>query len=431
MWMVVLVFVFIQPAIAVTITVPDDYATIQEAIDAANAYDTVFVRAGVYHEHIVIAKSLTLLGEGTSTVIDGGGGGDVITIYSGEIKLEGLKAFNGTNGIYAPPGTYLPEMVFKNLVSDGNRDYGVKFGSLWSLSQFLIEDCTISNNGLDGLKVDSLFGGIIRNNEVFNNRRGIHIGFGKQFRLTGNRCHHNSVTGISFRGLDYLVDKNEFSENYYGVDFSLATGDGVFKENLVHGNRIGVLVQKGVRNVQVYHNDFIGNTTQVKYLSASVIMSWDNGYPSGGNYWSDYTGQDLDGDGIGDTPYPIWYHKDNYPLMRPLWYFLEADVDITPDSINLGSSGNTVSAYIQLPSGYDLADIDISSLVLNGVLQAKSKPVETGDYNKDGIPDLKVKFDRPGVILLIEDGAGDVELTLSGTVDGYKFKGSDLIKVIH
>jgi hypothetical protein len=44
--------------------------------------------------------------------------------------------------------------------------------------------------------------------------------------------------------------------------------------------------------------------------------TWDDGYPSGGNYWSDYNGYDSDHDGIGDTPYFIDENNtDHYPLM--------------------------------------------------------------------------------------------------------------------
>jgi hypothetical protein len=74
----------------------------------------------------------------------------------------------------------------------------------------------------------------------------------------------------------------------------------------------------------IYHNSFVDNSHQVYVYSQSACI-WDSGYPSGGNYWSDYAGvdiksgpnQDLPGsDGIGDTPYVIdGSNQDNYPIM--------------------------------------------------------------------------------------------------------------------
>jgi hypothetical protein len=70
--------------------------------------------------------------------------------------------------------------------------------------------------------------------------------------------------------------------------------------------------------------------------SSNSVNAWDDGYPSGGNYWSDYTGVDLrkgpyqnetGSDGIGDTPYSIDSdNADRYPLMN-LWRRLMGDVD--------------------------------------------------------------------------------------------------------
>jgi hypothetical protein len=89
---------------------------------------------------------------------------------------------------------------------------------------------------------------------------------------------------------------------------------------------MGIEIQQISDNNTVHHNNFIGNTIQVDgaHISDSVNM-WDNGYPSGGNYWSDYNGTDLysgpnqdvaGSDGMGDGPYVINSNNfDRYPLM--------------------------------------------------------------------------------------------------------------------
>jgi len=88
----------------------------------------------------------------------------------------------------------------------------------------------------------------------------------------------------------------------------------------------GIVLYYSNNNV-FYHNNFINNIQHVYILTPSYANSWDDGYPSGGNYWSDYDGIDLysgpqqdetGSDGIGDTPYVIDEdNQDNYPLMKP------------------------------------------------------------------------------------------------------------------
>jgi hypothetical protein len=74
---------------------------------------------------------------------------------------------------------------------------------------------------------------------------------------------------------------------------------------------------------KVYHNNFIENEEGQACVWWTLDNYWDNGYPSGGNFWSDYIGEDNDGDGIGDTPYEILVYDeyendyDYYPLIEP------------------------------------------------------------------------------------------------------------------
>ncbi len=76
---------------AASITVPDQYSTIQEAINAANDGDSIFVRNGTYFEHVVINKSLSIAGEDvTATIIDGNGTGHVLHVLSESVNITGF-----------------------------------------------------------------------------------------------------------------------------------------------------------------------------------------------------------------------------------------------------------------------------------------------------------------------------------------------------
>ena len=115
-----------------------------------------------------------------------------------------------------------------------------------------------------------------------------------------------------------------------------------------------------------------------------------------------------------------------------------ATVDIDPDALNLRSQGMWITAYIELPEGYNVSDINVSSIMLNGTIHAESRPVAIGDYDNDTIPDLMVKFSRSEVITFILPNAGITEgkfgnatLTVTGRLnDGTPFEGSDTIKII-
>jgi hypothetical protein len=106
-----------------------------------------------------------------------------------------------------------------------------------------------------------------------------------------------------------------------------------------------------------------------------------------------------------------------------------ATIDIDPDTLNLRSKGSFVTAYIELPAGFDVSLIDVASVKLNSAVTAEVSPTAIGDYDADGVPDLMVKFDRGAVQDTVE--AGDsVEVTITGQVNGIDFEGTDTIRVI-
>ncbi|RCV65879.1 component of the Tol biopolymer transport system [Methanophagales archaeon] len=109
---------------------------------------------------------------------------------------------------------------------------------------------------------------------------------------------------------------------------------------------------------------------------------------------------------------------------------IPATIDIDQDTLNLKSTGKWITCYIELPEGYDVADIDISTILLEDTISAEANPTEIGDYDDDGIADLMVKFDRSAVQEILEVGE-EVQIEVTGELtDGTLFEGTDTIWVI-
>jgi hypothetical protein len=106
-----------------------------------------------------------------------------------------------------------------------------------------------------------------------------------------------------------------------------------------------------------------------------------------------------------------------------------ADIKVLPRTLNKKRRGRWIGAFIELPPGYDVNEIDRSSILLGGAIPAIHRFYRIGDHDRDGIPDLIVKFRKKDVIAVLPEG-DEVPVTVTGFVGTDTFKGEDIIRVI-
>jgi len=137
--------------------------------------------------------------------------------------------------------------------------------------------------------------------------------------------------------------------NYSGI-YLYSSFYNTISGNIIMANHYGIDLSWSSNNI-IYLNDFIDNTQHAYIGTSGYANFWDDGYPSGGNYWSDYTGVDADGDGIGDTPYVIDAdNQDRYPLMNP-WTPSEP-VTPTPPEAQVGVKAGDWIKYDYTVTGW-------------------------------------------------------------------------------
>jgi len=207
----------------------------------------------------------------------------------------------------------------------------------------------------------------------------------RDFRLTSNYCGvllwnttNSKITNVTASSNDYGIALRSSTNNTIVGNFALSNGKGIslsgssnntIAENIVSYNYYGIWINTSRNNV-IVHNNFINNTRQVHSFAYTSyppsINTWDNGYPSGGNYWSDHNPPDEDKDKIGDVSYVIDENNaDRYPLIYPYGFVPKSDVN-EDGIIDILDIATVAKAYGCKPGDLNwnpVADMDINEKI--------------------------------------------------------------------
>jgi hypothetical protein len=389
---------FLKPAKAETITVPDDYSTIQDAINAANDGDIIFVKKGNYegpiNQTLVIDKSISLVGEDanntkmslhpplvpmsilTYTYM---GYSEPIRITASDVELSSFTIITDGGGISATGnGTKITGNILSMLVSATGNSTKIT-GNIINQDSIIIINgdnnviaqnslleggnsyisCTGSFNFIEGntivgstssesLDLDGSFNVIYGNTLTDCGRIAVGVP-PVSMECEGNIIAKNKLTnsgGILIRGSSNIICANRITNS--SAALAIFRGDNnTFYANHIVNNTFGARVgfdqtdisrQSGPSAAQntLYHNNFIGNTQQAIDWNWLGTNSWDN--RKEGNYWSDYTGADWNLDGIGDASYKLSEAVSNY-----------APSTQSEDHYPLTAPFDTSSATVELP----------------------------------------------------------------------------------
>ncbi|MCK5290971.1 MAG: right-handed parallel beta-helix repeat-containing protein [Thermoplasmata archaeon] len=221
------------------------------------------------------------------------------------------------------------------VVVENQNEYNTSIGILLGFSNGNTISRNIVSRSDEGMGLFNSAGNYISNNTVSDNSFGIGLGGSTHNSLcTSNSVFNNSVgnngEGIGLGRCDNctVVNNTVYLSNEHGIDLYYSENITIAGNNILD-NENGIRVSKSHDN-RIYHNNIIRNVKQGYNHLTPNINQWDDGYPSGGNYWDDYTGvdvkrgpaQDMPGsDGWGDTPYAIDADsRDRYPSMFPFGY---------------------------------------------------------------------------------------------------------------
>ncbi len=325
--------------------------SLKSALEKAVKGDTIYINKGIYKEHnIVINKPVTIIGIG-NPVIDGESKETIFSVKTDNFNIQDLTIINVGRSFtkdyaailvsrshhFTIKNIKIRNLFFgiliekshygiienNNIKSVSKSEAGAGNGvHMWHSSHIIVK-----NNDLSGLR-DGIYFEFVSKSEISYNKSYNNLRYGLHFMFSNNNKYHHNTFSDNGAGVAVMFSKyikmynNNFLHNWGSASYGLLLKeiyDADIKNNTFKQNTIAINVEGSTR-INYTQNTFLRNGWALKVRGACyqnyfeknnfLYNAFDVSYNSKlnnnrfkNNYWSEYTGYDLDKNGIGDVPY--------------------------------------------------------------------------------------------------------------------------------
>jgi len=445
------------------------YQNITSALTYASAGYKIFVYNGTYYEHLIISKSVALIGQDKNgTIIDGNKTENVIKITANNVNISDFTIQNsgstsGESGIYIYisssntishniikdnyKGIYLYDSTHNILTNNSitNNYHGI---SLSASNTNTISENTILSNSKSGIYISDSSNATISNNNILkndefgvafiassnsnftsndislNNKYGIYLFSSASNIFSSNNISSNQESGIWLsQSTKNLLAHNIFSNDKFGIYVTNSTYN-IFTKNSIYTN-----IQHGIRLDYSFNNTISGNDISKNWIRGVLLyyssnntifhnnfinntvsltnINSTNYLDNGieGNYWSNYNGTDEDHDGIGDSPYVI--DANNQDKYPLMGTFSDFTVIYEKDTYHVSTISNSTISQIQFNETLKMLKFNVKGIN------------NTAGFCRITIPQLLVN--KPQIVLVDEEPVNATTLPVSNTTHTFLY----------